>query len=91
MEVRSETASQSEPSSNFIPIPDQAHKKSDNPNAVSLNETLEREHLDIANVGLFDLYRYATPVDLLILAISTFASVAGGAAIPLMTVSLFIF
>ncbi|KAE9372742.1 ABC transporter [Stipitochalara longipes BDJ] len=67
-------------------MPDQAPKKSDNHDVVGLNETLEGEHPEITNVGIFDLYRYATPVDLLILAISTFASVAGGAVIPLMTI-----
>jgi hypothetical protein len=91
MEVRGETPGQSEPSSNFTPVSDRAPKKSDNPNVIGLNETLEPEHPDIADVGFLDLYRYATPVDFLILAISTFASVAGGAVIPWMTVSLFIF
>ena len=37
-------------------------------------------------VGYFRLYRYATPLDYLFLAISVLCSIAGGAAMPLMTI-----
>lgn len=38
-------------------------------------------------VGYFTLYRYATKMDILILIIAGICAIAGGAAMPLMTVS----
>lgn len=37
-------------------------------------------------IGVKDLYRYATTWDLIIMAVSAVAAIAGGAALPLMTV-----
>ncbi|WPH00716.1 Hypothetical protein R9X50_00354600 [Acrodontium crateriforme] len=47
-----------------------------------------RRQLDIPSVklGYFDLYRYATRNDIIILVVSGICAIAGGAALPLMTV-----
>jgi hydroxymethylpyrimidine/phosphomethylpyrimidine kinase len=43
--------------------------------------------LEEIKIGFFGLFRYATTLDKIILGISVLAAIAGGAVIPLMTVS----
>ncbi|KAI2010386.1 multidrug-resistance transporter mdr2 [Ophidiomyces ophidiicola] len=47
-----------------------------------------KEQLEVPDVkvGYFTLYRYATVNDMVILVVSTIASIAGGAALPLFTI-----
>ncbi|RFU33291.1 hypothetical protein B7463_g3069, partial [Scytalidium lignicola] len=66
------------------PVPDNAALQHLQPHE---KEILEQQlSIEDVSVGFFGLYRYASVLDLLVLAISTIAAIAGGAAIPLMTV-----
>lgn len=47
----------------------------------------EQTNAPPANVSYWTLFRYATTWDLLLLLIGSLCSVAGGSALPLMTVS----
>ncbi|OCK82170.1 ABC transporter-like protein [Lepidopterella palustris CBS 459.81] len=54
---------------------------------VSEREILQRQlEIPTVHVNYFSLYRYSTKVDLVIIAISSFCSIAAGALLPLMTV-----
>lgn len=50
--------------------------------------TILRRQLDTppVKIGYFDLFRYATKIDLLIIVVGSICAIAGGAAMPLMTV-----
>lgn len=48
----------------------------------------EQTHAPPVNISYWTLFRYATTWDLIILMIGSICSIAGGAAMPLMTVSL---
>ena len=50
-------------------------------------EIIKRQlDIPVVNLGYFDLFRYATFNDKLILAAAVFAAIAGGAILPLMTI-----
>lgn len=52
-------------------------------------EIVKRQlHIPTVEVGFTTLYRYATRNDIIIIVISAFCAITGGAVMPLMTVSL---
>ncbi len=67
--------------------------KTDDPEAALAHlppheQEILRRQLDMPDVKVnyFSVFRYATRVDLLIIVVSTICAIAGGAALPLMTV-----
>lgn len=81
-------AAPSKEESKEIPIPRQEEKQQH----LDTNEkTEEKEQEEIVKkekrTGYLSLFRYATPLDRLILLFSTLCAIAAGAALPLVTVS----
>ena|SRR6266498_4105268 len=76
--------------SQIVTVPDQSQHKDVPTHLLTHEREILNRQLDIPEVkiGFFGLYQYATTIDLIVLGISTVCAIAGGAIIPLLTVSL---